>query len=190
MNMNQQNDLPFFQSEEDSMIKSLFKQNARFDELISCYAKQYGLGNIIHVDEPYEEKCLPVTAGINSLCVPNDIRHQFSAYCFRQNLPVLYPANMKWGAAVIVSDNHSPINIAKKTKTGNYNDDIRAYIGRYVSFWSRQTPASLLLNNDPVLSNTLMLQTSLYVLATIASRKAIKLFPDMYYCFCNPGERI
>lgn len=190
MNMNQQNDLPFFQPEEESAIKSLFEQDERFDKLISHYAGQYGLGNIIHVDDPQEEMHLPTTAGFNSLWVPDDTRLHFNDYCFQQNLPVLYPVNMEWGAAVIVSDKHSPINIAKNTKTGNYNDGIRAYIGRYVSFWNHQTPASLLLNNNPVFSNTLMLQISLYVLTAIASEKAVRLFPDMYYCFCDPGKSI
>ena len=69
--------------------------------------------------------------------------------------PVFYPAIMKWGAVVIVSDNHRQINIAKKTKTGNCNDDNMAYIGRYMRFWSRQMPTNLLLNNNPVLSNHL-----------------------------------
>lgn len=81
------------------------------------------------------------------------------------------------------------LNIAKKTKIGNYNDDFKAYIGRYVSFWSYQTPASLLLNNNPVFSNTLMLQISLYVIIIIASGKPVRLYP-MYYCLCNPGKRI
>lgn len=188
--MNKQNNLPFFQPEEENVFKSLFEQNERFEKVISRYAEQYGVENIIHVDELGTEICQPATAGINSLHVPDDVRRQFSDYCLRQNLPIIYPINMEWGAAIIVSDNNSPINIARKTKTGNYNDDIRTYVGRYISFWSHQTPASLLLNNNPVLSNTLMLQISLYVLTAIASGKPVKLFPDMYYCLCDPGKRI
>jgi len=67
---------------------------------------------------------------------------------------------MEWWVASIVSDNYLLINIAKNTKTGKYDDDVRTCIGRYISFWDYQTPVSLLLNNDPVLSNTLILQTS------------------------------
>lgn len=81
-------------------------------------------------------------------------------------------------------------NIVKKTKTGNYNDDIRAYIGRYVNFWNHQTPASLLLNNNPVFSNTLTLQIGYMCWAAIVSGKAQKLFSNIHYCLCNPGERI
>lgn len=139
MKMNKQNNLPFFQPEEENVFKSLFEQNERFEKVISRYAEQYGVGNVIHVDELGDEIWQPVTAGINSLHVPDDVQQQFSGYCLRQNLPVVYPINMEWGAAVIVSDNNSPINIARKTKTGNYNDDIRTYVGRYISFWSHQT---------------------------------------------------
>lgn len=59
-------------------------------------------------------------------------------------------------------------NIAKKTKTGNIKNDIRAYIGRYVGFWCYRAPDDLLLNNNPVLSNALMLRFSLYLLDDIA----------------------
>lgn len=54
------------------------------------------------------------------------------------------------------------LNTAKKTKTGNYNDNIKTYIGRYIRF-CYLTPMSLLQNNSPVLSNTLMLQIALFI---------------------------
>lgn len=85
---------------------------------------------------------------------------------------------------------YSQMDIVENTKTGNYNDDIRAYTGRCVSFWNHQTPASLLQNNNPVFSNTLMLRISLYILETFALEKEVKLFSDIFYCFCNPGKRI
>jgi len=161
--------------------------------IIAYYAKEYGLGSIIYADEASDWQkghSTLITAAINSMSVSDTVSHSFTDYCFEHNIPIVYPINMGWGAVVIVAKNDAPLEIAKKTKTGNYNDDIRAYIGRYVSFWSHQTPASLLLNNNPVFSNTLMLQISLYVVAVIASGKPVKPFPDMYYCLCNPGKRI
>lgn len=67
------------------------------------------------------------------------------------------------------------LNITKKTKTGNYNDGIRADIGRYVNFWNHQTLVSLLLNNNPVFSNTLMLHIGLYLLAIISLNRNYKI---------------
>ena len=96
--------------------------------------------------------------------------------------PIIYSFDMK-------SKNETQINITRKTKTGNCKDGIKGCMGRCVNFWRRQTPASLLLKT-PAFSNTLMLQTSLYVLKAIISGKAVKSFSDMYYCLCNPGERI
>jgi len=55
------------------------------------------------------------------------------------------------------------LKIAKKTKTGNYNDNIKTCIGRYTCFCSYLTPTSLLQNNSPVLSNTLMLWIGLFI---------------------------
>lgn len=89
-----------------------------------------------------------------------------------------------------MSNKNISLGTAKKTKTGNYKDDIKVYIGRYVSFWSHHTPASLLLKNIPVFSNTFMFQISLHVLAAIAFGKPIQLLPHMYYCLYNPGKRI
>lgn len=150
------------------------------------------LGNIIHtgMEMPFDESSASTIAAINTLDTSETVLHYFSNYCFERSISMVYPFDMEWGAAVIISNNNSLINIANKTKTGNYKDDIKAHIGRYVSFWSHQTPASLLLNNNPVFSNTLMLQTCLYTIAAIASGKPVKLFPDIYYCFCNPGKRI
>lgn len=161
--------------------------------IIAYYAKEYGLGNIIHTRGPenrFGRDSMPIAAAVNALDAPEAVLSSFTGYCIEYNIPILYPFDMEWGAAIIISNNSTPLNVAKKTKTGNYKDDIMAYVGRYVSFWSHQTPASLLLNNNPVFSNTLMLQASLHVLAAIASGKRIKLFPDMYYCLCNPGKRI
>lgn len=55
------------------------------------------------------------------------------------------------------------LNIAKRTKTGNYNDNVKTYMGRYISFCSYLTPTSLLQNNSPVLSNTFMLRIGLFI---------------------------
>lgn len=175
--------------------KILSKMDWTSGEIIAYHAKEYGLGDIIYAENlenwhKYKEGLTSIAAAINFLNTQEIFSGSFTDYCFEHNIPIVYPFDMGWGAAIIVSDNHSPIKIAKRTKTGNYNDDIRAYIGRYVSFWSHQTPTSLLLNNNPVLSNTLMLQNCLYVLILMAAGKAIKLFPDMYYCLCNPGRRI
>lgn len=49
--MSKQNNLPFFQPEEENVFKSLFEQNERFEKVISRYAEQYRVGNVIHVDE-------------------------------------------------------------------------------------------------------------------------------------------
>lgn len=161
-------------------------------DVIAYYANEYGLGNIIHtgMETPFDENSTSIIAAINTLDTSETVLHYYNNYCSERGISMVYPFDMGWGAAIIVSDKKSQINIANKTKTGNYNDDIRAYIGRYVSFWSHQTPASLLLNNNPVFSNTLMLQISLYVLAAIVSGRPVRLFPDMYYQLCNPGKRI
>lgn len=154
--------------------------------------QKYGLGNVIYTDvmADWLNENTSITVGINTLNASEKILHSFTEHCQKHYIPIIYPFNMEWGAAIIVSNNHSPINITNKTKTGNYNDDLRAYIGRYVSFWNHQTPASLLLNYNPVFSNTLMLQICLNVITLIASGKSVKLFPDMYYCLCNPGKCI
>ena len=173
--------------------KFLLERKWNAGQIIAHYAKEYGLGKIIHTCETdcgQKGNVSSVTAAINMVDTSRDRLDSLTRYCFENDIPIIYPFDMGWGAAVIISDNNSQIVIHKKTKTGNYNDDIRAYIGRYVSFWSHQTPASLLLNNNPVFSNTLMLQTSLSVLAAIASGKAVRRFPDMYYQLCSPGERI
>ena len=177
-----------FELDEDFLSKTKWETGP----IIAYYAQKYGLGNVMHIDdsEDWLKDNTPITVGINSLNASESILHSFTEYCLEHYIPIIYPFNMEWGAAIIVSDNHSPINIAYKTKTGNYNDDIRAYIGRYVSFWDHQTPASLLLNYNPVFSNTLMLQISLNIIALIASGKSVKLFPDIYYCLCNPGKCI
>lgn len=161
-------------------------------DIISYYVKEYGLGDIIHMkgERTFERNSTSIVAAINTLDTPEAAFYSLTDYYFEHHIKTIYPFDMGWGAAVIISDSNTSPSIAKKTKTGNYKDDIKAYIGRYVSFWSHHTPASLLLNNNPVFSNTLMLQISLYVITVIASGRPVRLFPDMYYCLCNPGKRI
>lgn len=116
-------------------------------EIIAHYVKEFGLGNIIHTGMkiPFYENSTFIIAAINTLDASETVSHSLSNYCFERHISMVYPFDMGWGAAVIISNNNSLINIANKTKTGNYKDDIKAYIGRYVSFWSHQTPASILL---------------------------------------------
>ncbi len=177
-----------FELDEEFLSKTKWETGP----IIAYYAQKYDLGNVIHTEDSEEwlKNNPPITVGVNSFNASEMILYSFTEYCLEHHIPIIYPFNMEWGAAIIVSDNNSQINIANKTKTGNYNDDIRAYIGRYVSFWNHQTPASLLLNYNPVFSNTLMLQICLNVVALIATEKSVKLFPDMYYCLCNPGKCI
>ncbi|MDH6313067.1 hypothetical protein M2137_001854 [Parabacteroides sp. PFB2-10] len=106
--------------------------------LINYNAGKRGLEKIVCTEKTE-------AAAINILNASKNNLHSFTDYCFEHNNPILYHFEMKLRANVIVNDTYFRIKIAKKSKTGKYKNGIEAYIGRYVSFWSHQTPTSLLL---------------------------------------------
>lgn len=158
-------------------------------QLIIRMAREQGLKNILCAGSTDSFPADSAIAGINTFDLPEETHRQFNRYCFERSIPVLYPFDMGWGAVVAVATAHSlSLNDAINIKTGNYNDDIRGYIARYASFWSRETPESLLQRNSPEYSSILMLQMSLQVLLNLAAEKTVKPFPHLYYTLCNPME--
>lgn len=128
----------------------------------------------------------PITAAVNTFLASDDLHAAFNTRCLGRGIPVLYPFDMGWGTAVVVATKCSTPLTDIEIRTDNYDTDVRSHIGRYVSFWTRQTPADLLRNDNPACSDALTLGMSIRVLIDLANGKPVRLFPDMYFALCTP----
>jgi molybdopterin/thiamine biosynthesis adenylyltransferase len=129
---------------------------------------------------------------INALDFTSDIPLLFDQICQKNNIPVLHPYNLGWGALVMVITENTGLESLKKANENFSEVNVVQYVSSYMRYWGNpikwlETIIEKYINEDKQLPPPQLSIASFLAAATcskiafnIATKQPIKKFPEFY----------